>query len=62
MTWMQRLGSGILLRSTSSIPGLVRRVFDIDVSYCPRCGDALRILAVITDPRDGYLPAILPLW
>lgn len=35
MTWAQRL----------------RRVFDIDVSRCSHCGAALRILAVITDPR-----------
>ncbi|MDH3671344.1 MAG: transposase [Gammaproteobacteria bacterium] len=35
MTWAQRL----------------RRVFDIDISRCPRCGAALRVLAVITDPR-----------
>jgi len=35
MTWAQRL----------------RRVFDIDITRCPRCGAALRVLAVITDPR-----------
>ena len=35
MTWMQRL----------------RRVFDINLSLCPRCGGALRVLAVITNPR-----------
>jgi hypothetical protein len=35
MTWMQRL----------------RRVFDIDISRCAHCGAALRVLAVITDPR-----------
>ena len=35
MSWAQRL----------------RRVFEIDVSRCPRCGAALRVLAVITEPR-----------
>jgi hypothetical protein len=35
MTWAQRL----------------RRVFDIDIGRCPRCGAAMRVLAVITDPR-----------
>jgi hypothetical protein len=35
MTWAQRL----------------RRVFDFDLSRCPRCGAPLRVLAVITDPR-----------
>ena len=35
MTWAQRL----------------RRVFDLDVSRCSRCGAALRVLAVITEPR-----------
>ena len=35
MTWAQRL----------------RHVFDIDISRCTRCGGALRVLAVITDPR-----------
>ncbi len=40
-TWMQRL----------------RRVFDIDVSLCPRCGGALRVLAVIAEP--AVIKAIL---
>jgi hypothetical protein len=35
MTWAQRL----------------RRVFDIDLSRCVRCGAQLRVLAVIIDPR-----------
>jgi hypothetical protein len=35
MTWAQRL----------------RLVFDIDVSRCSRCGAALRVLVVITEPR-----------
>jgi uncharacterized protein (UPF0212 family) len=35
MTWMQRL----------------RRVFGIDIGYCPRCGASLRVVAVITNPR-----------
>jgi hypothetical protein len=34
MSWMQRL----------------RRVFDIDLRYCPRCGGPVRVLAVITEP------------
>ncbi len=41
MTWMKRL----------------QRVFDIDLSHCPRCGAPLRVLAVITDP--GVIGAIL---
>ena len=28
---------------------LLRRVFGDDVTQCPRCGDALRVLAFITD-------------
>ena len=35
MNWMQRL----------------RRVFDIDLRFCPHCGAELRVLAVITNPR-----------
>ena len=35
MTWIQRL----------------RRVYAIDVSVCPKCGGALKVLAVITDPQ-----------
>ena len=35
MSWVQRL----------------RRVFEIDVSRCPRGGAALRVLAVINEPR-----------
>jgi len=27
------------------------RYFDIDITRCPRCGAALRVLAVSTDPR-----------
>ena len=30
---------------------LLRRVFGDQVTQCPRCGDALRVLAFITDPR-----------
>jgi hypothetical protein len=41
MTWAQRL----------------RRVVDIDVSRCARCGSPLRVLAAITDP--GVIAAIL---
>jgi hypothetical protein len=33
MSWMHRL----------------RRVYDIDVSVCPNCGGALKVLAVITE-------------
>ena len=29
----------------------LRYVFDIDLRQCPRCGAALRVLALITDPR-----------
>lgn len=29
----------------------LRRVFDIDISRCSRCGAAPRVLAVITDKR-----------
>ena len=41
MTWMQRL----------------RRVFDIDISICPRCGGALKVLVVISEP--AVIAAIL---
>ena len=30
---------------------LLRRVFGDEVTQCPRCGDALRVLAFITEPR-----------
>jgi len=46
MNWMQRLGSGFLLRSTSPIPGVVHRVFDIDLQSCPRCGGTVRVAAL----------------
>ena len=29
---------------------LMRRVFDLDVLACPRCGGRLRVLATIQDP------------
>jgi len=41
MTWMQRL----------------RRVYHIDISLCPHCGGALKVLSVITEP--GVIAAIL---
>jgi hypothetical protein len=41
MTWMQRL----------------RRVYDIDVSVCPRCAWSVKVLAVITEP--GVLASIV---
>ena len=41
MTWMQRL----------------RRVYDKDVSVCPRCGGSVKVLAVITEP--GVIASIL---
>jgi hypothetical protein len=34
MTWMQRL----------------RRVFEIDLRYCPRCGGPVRVIAAVTEP------------
>jgi hypothetical protein len=29
---------------------LLKRVFDIDIEYCPRCGGRLQIIAAIVDP------------
>jgi hypothetical protein len=40
----------------ASIPGawtwaaLMRRVFDLDVLACPRCGGRLRVIATVQDP------------
>ena len=28
----------------------LKRVFEIDISVCPRCGGTLRVIADITDP------------
>ena len=41
MTWMARL----------------QRVFDIDISRCPRCQGELRVIAVVTEP--GVITRIL---
>ena len=41
MSWMQRL----------------RRVFEIDLRHCPRCGGTVRVIAEITDP--GIIARIL---
>lgn len=35
MSWMQRL----------------KRVFEIDLRCCPRCGATMRVIAEITDPK-----------
>ena len=29
---------------------LLKRVFDIDIEYCPQCGGRLQIIAAIVDP------------
>ena len=44
-------------RASMSWMHLLRRVYDIDVSVCPNCGGALKVLAVITDP--GIVASIL---
>jgi Putative transposase len=31
-------------------PALMRRVFDLDVLACPRCGGRLRVIAIVQDP------------
>ena len=31
----------------------LKRVFDIDISVCPLCGDTLRVIADVTDPDCG---------
>ena len=38
-------------------PALMRRVFDLDVLACPRCGGRLRVIATVQNPRA--VPAIL---
>ncbi len=35
----------------------LRRVYDIDISVCPRCGGSVKVLAVITEP--GVIASIL---
>ncbi len=35
MTWMARL----------------KRVFDIDISVCPKCGGKLRVIGEVTEPK-----------
>ena len=42
----------------------LRRVFDIALSICPRCGGSVNVLAVITEPAliasiPGHLASIL---
>jgi Putative transposase len=32
---------------------LMRRVFDLDVLVCPRCGGGLRVIAIVQDPLAG---------
>ena len=38
-------------RVTQSWSQLLRRVFDIDVSVCERCGGPVRVLAAIQEPK-----------
>ena len=30
---------------------LLRRIFEVDPLRCPRCGDAMRVVGIITQPR-----------
>ena len=30
---------------------LLKRVFDLDLEHCPRCGGRLKIIAAIVDPQ-----------
>ena len=30
---------------------LIRRIFEVDPLVCPRCGEAMRILAFVTEPK-----------
>jgi hypothetical protein len=30
---------------------LLRRVYEVDPLVCPRCGEAMRIIAFITEPK-----------
>ena len=46
---------------------LLKRVFNIDLEYCPNCGGRLQIIAAIVEPaviakilRDLHLPARAP--
>jgi hypothetical protein len=43
-------GAGILSGSGRTWATLMRRVFDVDVLACPRCGGRLRELAPVHDP------------
>src|SRR5262245_7884876 len=38
------------LTGASAGARLLKRVFDIDVEHCPKCGGALKIIAAIEDP------------
>jgi hypothetical protein len=30
---------------------LIRRIYEVDPLVCPRCGEAMRIIAFITEPK-----------
>ena len=49
--------TGVPTRARMTGAQRLRRVFEIDISRCPRCGAALRVRAVITEAR--VVPAIL---
>jgi len=38
-------------RDRRAVVYLMRRVLDLDVLACPRCGGRLRVLATVQDPR-----------
>ena len=42
---------GRLSPSPHELACLLKRVFDIDIEQCPRCGARLKIIATIVDPR-----------
>ena len=40
-------------RAAMTLMQRLRRVYDKDVNVCPGCGGALKVLAVITDPKGS---------
>ena len=57
MTFIQRFGSKLNLNVHLHLLVLVswmarlKRVFNLDISVCPKCGGKVRVIATVTEPN-----------
>ena len=51
MEWViEAIGGRWIEGVRRGVKGIVKRVFDIDIEHCPRCGGQLKLIAAIEEP------------